>query len=195
MSDQEETRDPRVQRTTQLVQQAFVELLHQKRFETITVKDISKQAGVNRATFYAHFADKYALLDATISSIFQQLLLKRLPTHAMTHFADFESVVLAVCDFLCQFDGACRLMQRHFEVLVEQEIKKHVTDLIQRWLMTTEKRHDPNDLTVEQAAIMASWSIYGASLHWSRQQPRPSPHVLAKQVLRLLADGLCGYGD
>ncbi len=55
--------DPRVVRTRQLIIDAFVDLLGKKDFYSITVSDISKQATINRATFYAHFTDKFALID------------------------------------------------------------------------------------------------------------------------------------
>ncbi len=60
--------DPRVQRTHQLIQEAFIELAAERGFEAITIGDIVKRAGVNRATFYRHYQDKYDLLD----QIFQQ---------------------------------------------------------------------------------------------------------------------------
>jgi AcrR family transcriptional regulator len=50
-----------VRRTRKLLQDAFVELLAEKRFEAITVQDIAARSTVNRTTFYAHFVDKYDL--------------------------------------------------------------------------------------------------------------------------------------
>ena len=41
--------DPRVKRTRQLIQQAFMQLLSEKDFQNITVQDISERAEVNRA--------------------------------------------------------------------------------------------------------------------------------------------------
>jgi hypothetical protein len=43
--------DPRVKRTRQLLQRAFVDLIHEKSFEAITVQDIAERATLNRATF------------------------------------------------------------------------------------------------------------------------------------------------
>ncbi len=54
--------DPRVKRTRKLLQAALIELLAEKSFEAITVHDIAERSTINRATFYAHFVDKYALL-------------------------------------------------------------------------------------------------------------------------------------
>src|SRR5438132_12460860 len=72
------TLDPRVRRTRQLLVQAFFELLSAKDFGTISVQDIAEKATVNRATFYDHFPDKFALLDYTIEDSFQQALRSRM---------------------------------------------------------------------------------------------------------------------
>src|SRR6201999_4494163 len=58
--------DPRVTRTQKLIRDAFKSLLKEKSFESISVQDIAERATVNRATFYAHFTDKLALLVAIV---------------------------------------------------------------------------------------------------------------------------------
>ncbi len=50
--------DPRIKRTRMFLEEAFSELLHEKDFQSISVQDITERAGINRATFYAHFPDK-----------------------------------------------------------------------------------------------------------------------------------------
>ncbi len=54
--------DRRVQMTRRLFKDSFLTLLHQKNIAKITVKDICAGADINRATFYAHYADVYDLL-------------------------------------------------------------------------------------------------------------------------------------
>lgn len=49
-------------KTEKVLNDALISLLQYKRFENITVKDICEEVLSSRATFYAHFADKYALL-------------------------------------------------------------------------------------------------------------------------------------
>lgn len=56
------TPDRRVKRTQQALQDALVELMLEKGFEATTIADIAERANVGRSTFYAHFADKEALL-------------------------------------------------------------------------------------------------------------------------------------
>src|SRR5438067_10824664 len=71
--------DPRVKRTRELLQRAFLELIAERGFRAITVQDIAERATVNRATFYAHFVDKYALMDSIVREQFRQALAGQLP--------------------------------------------------------------------------------------------------------------------
>ena len=55
----EEKRDLRVQKTYDALIAAFQELLAEKNFEEITVKELCARAKTRTATFYTHFSDKY----------------------------------------------------------------------------------------------------------------------------------------
>ena len=59
--------DPRILRTKKLLVESFQQVSREKKMSQITVKDITERATVNRATFYAHFTDKYDILDYTLS--------------------------------------------------------------------------------------------------------------------------------
>lgn len=54
--------DLRVQRTRILLCETLIDLIAEKGFDAISVKDIAERAMINRATFYRHFEDKYALV-------------------------------------------------------------------------------------------------------------------------------------
>jgi len=69
--------DPRIRRTRQLLQGALRTLMQHKGFDEISVQDITEAATVNRATFYDHYTDKFALLDAMVGSGFHLLLHER----------------------------------------------------------------------------------------------------------------------
>ncbi|MDR7240537.1 TetR/AcrR family transcriptional regulator [Neobacillus drentensis] len=58
----ENNTDLRVIRTKESIRDALVELIDEKGFEAITVKDITTRAKINRGTFYAHYQDKYDLM-------------------------------------------------------------------------------------------------------------------------------------
>lgn len=60
-------KDPRVTRSRTQIIDSFILLSGKKPFASITVKDITKEAQINRATFYNHFLDKYDLLEQVVS--------------------------------------------------------------------------------------------------------------------------------
>ena len=51
--------DLRLQKTYLALQNAFTQLLDEKRFDELTVNELCDRAMIRRTTFYKHFADKY----------------------------------------------------------------------------------------------------------------------------------------
>jgi AcrR family transcriptional regulator len=62
--------DLRVRRTRKLLREALVALVEERGYDNVTVRDIAQRAMVNRATFYAHFDDKYDLLLEVVGDTF-----------------------------------------------------------------------------------------------------------------------------
>ena len=56
--------DLRVRRTKKALFDAFMQLLSEKSFDSITVNELCDTAGIRRATFYKHYADKFDFLTA-----------------------------------------------------------------------------------------------------------------------------------
>lgn len=64
-----EKQDLRIRRTYKLLRDALIELIQEKPFEKISVTNICDRAMVHRATFYAHFEDKYQLLEYCVRDL------------------------------------------------------------------------------------------------------------------------------
>jgi AcrR family transcriptional regulator len=73
MSKKDKQMDPRVRRTHQLLRNALIELIQEKGYNDITVKDITERATLNRATFYLHYQDKEDLLAQGFDEVWQEL--------------------------------------------------------------------------------------------------------------------------
>lgn len=58
-----ESNDHRVRITKLLIRRSFTDLLKTKPIQSISVKELSDRAGINRGTFYTHYQDIYALLE------------------------------------------------------------------------------------------------------------------------------------
>lgn len=72
--------DRRVRRTQKLLKESLLELMDQKEFKNISIKDITELADLNRGTFYLHYTDTYSLLQEMESEVlkdFQEIVSDR----------------------------------------------------------------------------------------------------------------------
>ncbi len=172
--------DPRVKRTRSLIQQAFSELLAEKGFGAITVQDITERAGINRATFYAHYPDKFTLLEETLRNAFHAELEKR--TLSACHYSDdnLRALIITVCEFIARSNEHCKAGKQQFDSFVENQVRQQIQELIELWL----RQRGAADPGI--AAIAATWAIYGLAESWSRRKNRPTVEAFAEQILPLV---------
>ncbi|MEA3147698.1 MAG: hypothetical protein QOE88_108 [Verrucomicrobiota bacterium] len=168
--------DPRIRRTRQLLFEAFQNLLAEKSFHLITVQDIAERSTLNRATFYDHFTDKFALLEAMMGERFATLIDARMAGNDGTCEAALRPLILAACDFLAEVSSGCQNQQRQFEPIVESQVKA----LIRESLLVGLRSHGAEN--PELKATMVSWAIAGAAFQWSREK-KISADQLADAVL------------
>ena len=152
--------DPRVRRTRQLLHDAFVRLLTDKSFTEISVQDVTEAATLNRATFYAHYPDKYALLQSTTASRFAELLEKRAVSFDGTCNSALRKIFLGITDFLVSVVGESSRRQEHLDPHMELAIIAVVRGMVMEGL-----NQYPADWKVPQQtlAITVSWGLYGAA--------------------------------
>ncbi|MCW3790255.1 TetR family transcriptional regulator [Paenibacillus sp. LS1] len=65
--------DLRVVKTREHIKEGFSLCVRQKTFRSITIKDISSAARVNRSTFYTYYSDKYELRDELVLTTLKEL--------------------------------------------------------------------------------------------------------------------------
>ena len=185
LPNSEEKLDPRVKRTRTYIEAAFLELLEEKGFQGVTVQGITEMAEINRATFYAHFPDKYALLDHVVIKSFHQEVETRMLNACSFSMENLRQLVITVCEFVQQTNGHCSPPQPQFESLVETQIKQVLQQLLQHWMEDYAHSSDP-----VTASVAASWAIYGLALQWSRDKNRIPVEDFADKVLPLVASNL-----
>jgi AcrR family transcriptional regulator len=178
-----QVRDPRIRRTRKLLQGALETLMRTKSFDEISVQDITEAATVNRATFYDHYTDKYALLDALVAGGFHELLYERHLRYETGCPAALSAIMQATCDFLVQAHsgGACD-RQTAFAPLMDAAI----VAAIRRLLMEGLERAHPSALPLEILASAASWAITGGVKQWLSMPDRPPAETFVPQLLQLV---------
>jgi AcrR family transcriptional regulator len=186
--------DPRVKRTKGLLQRALADLLHEQSFHNITVQDIAARAEVNRATFYAHFDDKYELLAYSVRETFQEKLHDKLPDEPGFTRANLRVLMLVVCQYLGGFLGHCMPTSANFDQgIMVIEVQQYVNEMLIAWITRTAGRSIQPPATPETVAMMTSWALFGSALQWARMGRKITPEQLTEQLLATLTTGLQPY--
>jgi AcrR family transcriptional regulator len=182
--------DPRVKRTRQLIQDAFTSLIKEKDFESITVRDIAEKATVNRTTFYAHFADKFAILESKINESFMAIITRRISGHAVLNEETIESIFLAVCDFHKDLSTLCKRSYKSLGPVFEIQIKEKIQTILLSFINKDKMLSNPNaQLLINTGAILLSWGMYGAANAWNNEGRLINAELFVKQTMPLVMNG------
>lgn len=165
--EHEQRMDPRVRRTRELLREAVEALLKAQPFDAISVQQIAERAGVNRATFYAHYLDREALVEDLVRSRFEKLLAEREVRFDGSCPSALRVVILAVYDFVRQMSPGCREHQRHFDPFMQTVVQSEVEKVL-----ATGIRHGAFAAggSPKMVGAALSWAIYGAATTAVRTQ-------------------------
>jgi len=160
-----EVRDPRIRRTRQLLQGALQGLLQARGLDEILVQDITDAATVNRATFYDHYTDKFALFEAMVANDFRKLLEERNVQFNGSCPSGLGVIILAVCDYLTTANSAPNGCTLHsaFTPLMEAAVTTTIRRVILEGLST---HGSALPAPTKIVATTVSWAIYGAAKEW-----------------------------
>src|SRR5579863_6495354 len=161
------TTDPRVLRSRRMLMDSLAKLLINKAFEDISIQEIADEATLNRATFYLHYPDKNALLQAMTESRFRDLIERRAITFTDCHGA-LRAIALGVCDYLSESTGCPSQLAR---MSLEGSIIPVIENLFREGLA-----HHGTAPGVDPALLSttAAWAAYGPARRWFQTPPTVS---------------------
>jgi len=176
--------DARIVRTRRRLQEALFALAQERGIDQVSVSDIAERAGVNRSTFYQHYADKETLLADSLDAVAQQAYdqLKE----GLTLTQDPPEVLV---EFLEHIDQHADLYRSVFSEpgwgVVLMRLRGHVRDAI----VDVAARDDavtPQDVPLDVLAAGIAGSIIGVIGAWLLTEPRPPALVAAEWVWRVI---------
>lgn len=182
--------DPRVKRTRKLLQQAFTELLREKSFAGISILDITERATVNRATFYAHFPDKYALLDSMIREQFQQMVTSQFPPAPRWGEANLRILIRASFEFLSGVHHFCKPSDTHLDLLVGQAVQQEIAHILLDWLKQVQGLKTSPRVRLKTVVSAMSWVIFGTVVEWTYNEQASSLEEMTNQIFLVLTEGV-----
>jgi AcrR family transcriptional regulator len=180
-----EATDPRVVRSRRMLMDALVRLLTKKEFEDVSVQEIADEATLNRATFYLHYPDKNALLQAMTESRFRDLIERRGITFTDCNGA-LRAISLGVCDYLAESTSCPSQLAR---ISLEGSIIPVVEDMFKEGLA----RHGiAPGVDAALLATTAAWAVFGAARRWFQTPNRIPAEEMAARIETMVNPVLFG---
>jgi AcrR family transcriptional regulator len=187
--------DPRVIKTRRLLLDSFVVLVRKKDFTSISVKDITDSAQVNRATFYAHFQDKYDILEYMVIDTFMNLISKRIDIGAILNKETLRNIILFVCEYVETVSNSCKRNHTTILSLMEEKVKLKLCDIIYTILKKENGVIHKKDEKAALIATMISSSIYDAASKWNRDGRATTVEALTEGVMSFIVPGINTYSN
>lgn len=158
--------DRRVRRTQRALHEALLQLIKERGWDAVSVRDVCELADVGRSTFYLHFADKEELL----VSGFDDLLIA-LREHAAKANGEQLAFTTALMDHAREYHPLLKaLIGRRTGLAVQRGFMDVVKTLVTDDLRNAAPLGPNQELAVAYVAG-ALWEL----LHWWFEQRKPPP--------------------
>jgi AcrR family transcriptional regulator len=182
--------EEQINKTRNLIQDTFLSLAKEKSFEDITVKDIAKRAPVNRSTFYAHFEDKYDLLDSFICDRFMSIVSSRIHPDKELNEETLRDLILIMCDYHQSIGNNHTRLYKSAAVLIDIKVQLKLQDIVLSMLMNSKTFSNKDQDKLELITVMISSGIYCSTKRWYSKDTLKDTSLLVKEVLPFMLSGL-----
>ncbi len=178
--------DPRAARTRLFLQQALGEMLTEQSFASVTVAAITRRAGVNRATFYAHFQDKDDLLEWTLREKCRRVLQNALPPSQTPATDAWRHLIGCVLDFFAAMPSRCPQAARQWNGIVANAMREELDCLLENWLA------DALPISASRQTLIAaiSGAVVTSGMHWLRGKADMTTQAGAAELAHFIVQGL-----
>ena len=180
--------DARIIKSKAAIQTAFIELLEEKGFQKISASEIIQRADINRSTFYAHYNDKFDLMNSIENELFFQLhqIAEQAPLDALaSNQIDNSPVASHILRVLTFFTDNNRILT----LLTSENGDPTFIVKLQNHIMTTslEKHMDvilPVPVNYASAAVLGMLS--GLLVEWIKGGYKETPEEFIDIILKII---------
>lgn len=187
--------DRRKVRTKKLLHRALIELLGEKKGETITVTDIANRADIYRGTFYLHYQDVPDMLEQIKNEVYEQIkgyvtqlnfeelsecAVKDIPYPLSVQIFEQLSIHADFLKVMFGTNGDLSYAFRYKRLLADQFFNKF--NFLQP---QDEKMLIPRDYLI---AYMSS-ANFGILLHWLESGMKQTPEQMGKVMAQIIYYG------
>lgn len=174
--------DRRVRRTRAALRRALVELVVERGYDRVTVRDVLDRADIGRSTFYAHYRDK----DALFASCFEDL---RDDLERELSLLEGASQGGRPADPVKPISVIFRHAHRHqqiYRAVGTTHLHQMIFEVMRGHLCT----HDDLRLPVDVAAEYHASALVGTLGWWVRADFPHGPDEMARMIRELTTGGI-----
>ena len=180
--------DRRVLRTRRALGSALVELMLARKFNDISVQQVLDRANVGRATFYAHFRNKYDLLLSDAERFFETFEEHFLRSETGSRrVAPVDELFSHVADYHA-FQRA--LKQSGLQEPVYDLLASYLARMIERRIATLRPNTGNGTLSRPVISRVFAGALVELLRWWIDRVARPSPEEMDKQFHEIVWSGL-----
>jgi len=188
--------DRRVIKSKKAIRAAFFELIQEKDFKNITIKDISERAQVDRKTFYNYYSSIFAL----INEFENELVIGLDALFDEIDFSKFvdkpEEIFNALHRFLKPNIDYYKIM---FSINFSENLTNKIIGLLKfKIIASFEKaiiaaKHDPHEFDLAIIAEYLASAILGVYFRWINEDSSIPLEEITKDIGDLTFYGMSGY--
>lgn len=177
--------------TKEKIKEAFIAIVHEKGFESMTVSDIARRCDINRGTFYLHYVDKYDLMNKLEEDVIHDLEEIILRDRGQDQLDDpiqlipYDAILEALIYVKEEFEFVKAIASPGGDPNFMQVLKSIIGQLIdmkvkQSSQLKFEKLELPEDYATE---ILLS-SVVGIITLWIKKDGKESPEEIASMITK-----------
>lgn len=182
------TQDRRVKRTKKALETAFLELIHEKDYQDITIFAICGKADYTRSAFYSHFDSKEDLIHKIIEhrvGALRNVLKEPYLVIRQMEINMFYSATLMLFDHIYTNRDFYQLVKHtDFKLMLQEKILKM---FIHHFLFDISFDYSDRTLNIEKEikAYHLAYATFGVIQYWINQEFRFSSQYMAEELMRI----------
>ncbi|MDK6233441.1 TetR/AcrR family transcriptional regulator [Aerococcus sanguinicola] len=172
------------------IKAAFIELIHEVGFDSLTVSDLARRSSINRGTFYLHYVDKFDLMDQLEEEIMDELeAIFFKEEYQQGQEVDALSLIpyAAILEALQYVESQFTLVQALASPQGDPHFMIKVKDILSRLISAKVEASDrlnfpPKDLPLPYAKEVLLSSVVSIIRLWIQRGGQESPEDIAQFI-------------
>ncbi|AJA46476.1 transcriptional regulator, TetR family [Clostridium pasteurianum DSM 525 = ATCC 6013] len=185
--------DKRYIQTEELILKVFYDLVYEKGFDRVTVKDITKDAGISRGAFYIHYEDKYDLLSHCENTALNELKLISYDMNKLENAPSEEDFKYFFTKIICYYRDNYKLAKSLLDENRNSELQEWIKNNLGNNIFNFYCKITGKDKLPISREYLSSYLYYahlGIISEWFNCGMKEPPEKIAEIITKLSFNGV-----